>query len=104
MAALTEHYRARCTEETTADLRTALLSEMKQTMFLSTSTQDKLSEDVGGIRSILSNLQGQLDELKVRLKQEKDELRDRAKHNLSKYIIEDEVEQGRVKQESSRFH
>ena len=46
LAALTQHYSIKCGEESTAELRQAMIGEIKQTMQMSTTTQDRLTDDV----------------------------------------------------------
>ena len=81
-----------------------MLNEIKTTMQVSTTTQDKLTEDVTGLRDMIDGLQTQIRELKNQLKQEKFLAKEKVKVNLSKFVIEDELEQSKVKHEASRFH
>lgn len=103
MQALTAHYRMKCQEESTSELREAMLSEIKTTMSASTSLQEQLSNDVQVLASKCKVLQESLDEMRDTIKHEKQHSADLARKNLSKFIIEDEVELGRVKHESQRF-
>ncbi|TNV73481.1 hypothetical protein FGO68_gene17646 [Halteria grandinella] len=103
LQALTSHYKVKCSEETTASLREAMLSEIKLTMQQSTTTQDRLTEDVGDLRALIDGLQQQISDLKDERKQEHFLAKEKTKTNLAKYLIEDEIEQSKVKREANRF-
>jgi hypothetical protein len=76
-------------EESTSDLRKAMTAEIKGTMQASEDTQERLKRDV--------------DDIHEAARVEKARQKEVAKRNLTKFIIEDEMEHARIKHQALRF-
>ena len=80
------------------------MTEIKTTMATSNDKQEHLEKEIVDIKEVTKGLQDQIDQIREGIKSEKQLIKEASKYNLSKYVINDEIELSKVKREAERFH
>lgn len=103
MESLTKHYKAKCSEETTSQLRESLTNSIEEVENLVYKEKQEREGSISYLQQQINELKQHLEDHKAKMQDEKLEYFQKAQQGLVETFVKEEKELKRVEFESRRF-